>query len=68
MVWGELTWREGAAGVASLRVDAGDSQSRQENVVPCAGVEEGEVLGGWRGVWDCGSVQLVPREAIKCSW
>ena len=52
---------------ASLRGDAGVSESRQEIVVPCAGVEGSEVVGGWRGGLGCASAQVVPRRAIECA-
>jgi hypothetical protein len=58
----------GGVVTGSLGADAGDSQSRQTKVAPCADVEEGEVLGGWRGgnVWD-GFGAGDPRGAIRCT-
>jgi hypothetical protein len=60
-VWGELTWLEGAAGCGFLACGCSYFSNEVENVVPCADVEDGGMLGGWwGGVWDVVRRRLVP--------
>jgi hypothetical protein len=48
--WGELTWREGAAGSGVLACGCRRCSIEQQDVVPCADAEGCGVLDGWRGV------------------